>query len=266
MEDIDTPRVVAGAAARIAADLLALGLSFDGPMLVQSEHQPRYAAALDVLMQRGLLYACRCSRKDIERAASAPHAGEEGAPYPGTCRTLGLPFDDAKLPVALRVRVPNVDITVVDALQGPFTQNLARDVGDFVLKRKDGLFAYQLCVVVDDAHQHITEVVRGRDLLTSAPRQVFLAEALGHTAPRFAHLPLWLDASGVRLSKRSPQAPALLRTLLNDEGPSGVLGRMGAALGLCAPGQTLSLVALTDALDDRLFKTPTIRAAVPDVT
>lgn len=259
MEDLDTQRVVPGAAERIVDDLEALGLTFDGDVLVQSRDLGRYHAALGMLRERGLLYACRCSRRELERLASAPHAGDEGPIYPGTCAALALPFDDPALAVSWRVRVPARAVRVRDALQGEVVQELARDVGDFVVRRKDGQIAYQLAVVVDDAFQGITEVVRGCDLLSSAPRQVFLHEALGHVPPTFAHLPLWLDGTGQRLSKRSGGDRALLRTLF-AEGAAGahILGRIGAALGVCARGASLSFDELAVRMDDAVLARPSV--------
>lgn len=251
VEDLDTPRVVAGATERMLEDLRALGLGFDGDVLVQSRDLAPYHEALARLRARGALYACRCSRKDLTRAASAPHEGEEGPPYPGTCRDLGLPFDDPALPVAWRVRIPAGAITVDDALQGSLTQDVRAEVGDFVVRRKDGLIAYQLAVVVDDARQGVTEVVRGRDLLSSAPRQVQLFRALGLPPPRFAHVPLLVDRTGARLAKRSAGAPATVRSLL-AQGLTGaqVLGRIGHALGVCDEGEPLEVSALAARLDD----------------
>jgi glutamyl-Q tRNA(Asp) synthetase len=259
MEDLDTPRVIDGAAARIEEDLRALGLSFDGPTLVQSADLSRYHAALAQLRAQGLLYACKCSRKELERLASAPHAGEEGPVYTGTCRALALPFDDPALPVSWRVRVPAREVRVLDRLQGPVAQELVRDVGDFVVKRKDGMIAYQLAVVVDDAFQGVTEVVRGRDLLSSAPRQAFLFEALGHPIPAFAHLPLWVDERGHRLSKRSGDSPTILRELFS-RGVSGpqVLARIARALGVDGGADALSFEALSARLDDAVLARPTV--------
>jgi glutamyl-queuosine tRNA(Asp) synthetase len=254
IEDLDTPRVVAGARERIVEDLDRLGLTFDGDVLVQSEHTDRYHGALMQLRAHGLVYACKCSRKDLLRAASAPHEGEEGPPYPGTCRDLALPFDDPELPVAWRFRVDDAkSVTVHDALQGEYEQDVARVVGDFIVKRKDGLLAYQLAVVVDDILQGVTEVVRGRDLLSSAPRQVLLFRALGGTPPRFAHIPLWVDAEGHRLSKRNGTSPDLLRTLwARGLSPADVIERIGAVLGLTTHGgpPVRDVNALADRLDD----------------
>jgi glutamyl-tRNA synthetase len=177
---------------------------------------------------------------------------------------LRLPFDDPELPVAWRFRVDAVEdgpVVVDDALQGRVEQLVSRDVGDFVVKRKDGLVAYQLAVVVDDALQGVTEVVRGRDLLSSAPRQVLLFTALGRTPPRFAHVPLWLDAVGNRVSKRNGTSPHSLRTLFarGETGPR-LLGRIGAVLGVNPDGASLDARALADLLDDAVLA----RASVED--
>jgi glutamyl-tRNA synthetase len=269
MEDLDAPRVVPGAAARILEDLATLGLDFDpfpgepgasaGDVLVQSAHLGRYREALDTLRARGLLYGCTCSRKELQRLAAAPHTGEEGPPYPGTCRDKGLPLDDPALPVAWRFRVAPGAVVIDDALQGRFAQDVEREVGDFVVRRKDGVIAYQLAVVVDDAYQGVTEVVRGRDLLSSTPRQVQLFAALGHPTPAFAHAPLWVDEAGHRLAKRSGASPTILRTLF-ARGMSGedVLGVLGAALGVCARGEAVGAGALAGRLDDAVLARPTV--------
>jgi glutamyl-queuosine tRNA(Asp) synthetase len=263
IEDLDTKRLVAGATERMLDDLFGLGLAFDGVPLVQSQHLERYHDALARLRDRGLVYACRCSRQDLLRAASAPHEGEEGPPYPGTCRDQGLPFDDPVLPVAWRFRVDDALgptlVTVEDALQGRFTQDVAAAVGDFVVKRKDGLIAYQLAVVVDDMLQGVSEVVRGRDLLSSAPRQVLLFRALGAVPPRFAHVPLWVDAEGQRVSKRSGASLQILRSLYGTGvTPAQALARIGAALGVCPAGTSLDAHALAGLLDDAVLARPAI--------
>ena len=262
IEDLDTPRVVMGATARMLEDLARLGLAFDGETLVQSQDCHRYHDALERLRAAGLVYGCRCSRRDLLRAASAPHEGDDGPAYPGTCRALALPLDDPSLPVAWRFRLvpgPSSVVVIDDALQGTFTQDVAAAVGDFIVKRKDGLFAYQLAVVVDDALQGISEVVRGRDLLSSAPRQALLFRALGAPTPRFAHLPLWLDGEGHRIAKRSQGAPHLLRKLFaTNETPQQILGRIGAVLGVCRAGASLSAAELADLLDDAVLRRETV--------
>ncbi len=257
MEDLDAARVVAGSAAGIVDDLRALGLVFDGDVVVQSERRALYEAALARLIDDGRIYACACSRKDLARAASAPHAGEEGPPYPGTCRERSLSLDDPR--VAWRFRVPPGVVVVDDALAGPYAQDVARDVGDFVVKRKDGVVAYQLAVVVDDAAQGVTEIVRGRDLLSSAPRQRLLFEALGHAAPRFAHLPLWVGDDGHRLAKRG--GAGSLHSMIEREGAAAVLGRIGRALGVCAANEELAAPALAARLDDEVLRVAVITDA-----
>jgi glutamyl-tRNA synthetase len=228
MEDLDPPRVVAGSAARILEDLAWLGLRWDEEH-TQSARGDRYARALASLGSRGLTYVCDCSRAEIARVGSAPHAGEELV-YPGTCRDAD-PDRALKRLGAVRLRVPKERVVVEDGVAGAFAQNLAEDVGDFVLQRGDGVVAYQLAVTVDDLEMAITDVVRGVDLLPSTPRQAFLARLLGHEPPRTWHLPLVVDASGERLAKRT--AGAHLRTL-REAGvrPEEVIGELGWALGL----------------------------------
>lgn len=197
IEDLDTPRVVPGAAEEIMRTLEALGLEWDGEVIWQSRRAAAYEAALARLRERGLVFACGCSRQEI--LASAPHPGEEGPVYPGTCRP-GLAA--GRRPRALRIRVPDEVVCFADGLYGPQQQCLASAVGDFVLRRADGLFAYQLAVVVDDAESGVNQVVRGADLLASTPRQIYLHTCLGSPLPRYVHLPLVLAADGEKLSKR----------------------------------------------------------------
>lgn len=200
MEDLDTPRNMPGAADAILRSLEAFGFEWDGPVVYQSERHDLYAAALARLQEDGLVYPCGCTRKEI--ADSAIH-GIEGAIYPGTCRS-GLP--PGKTARAWRIRAENRTIGFDDAIQGHVAQNLARDIGDFVLKRADGFYAYQLAVVVDDADQGITHVVRGADLLDSTPRQIYLQQVLGLPAMHYAHIPIVLNAQGEKLSKQTQAA------------------------------------------------------------
>ena len=210
VEDLDTPRVVSNSLERQVEDLRWLGLDWDeGPgkggafaPYEQSKRQAGYEAAVADLARRGLVYYCDCSRAEIARVASAPHVGEEGPRYPGTCASFGMETRDWKRPPAIRLRVPDRVVTVVDRFQGEFSQNVSATVGDFVLRRGDGIFSYQLAVVVDDLAMEVGEVVRGADLLSSSPRQALLAELLGGAAPRFAHAPLVVSADGTRLAKR----------------------------------------------------------------
>src|SRR5262249_19083821 len=160
---------------------------------------------IEHLAARGLTYLCDCSRAEIARAASAPHAGEEGPRYPGTCRAHGMRPRSFRRPPAVRLRVPDGAVTVVDdAVLGRGREEAGTVTGDFVLRRGDGVFAYQLAVVVDDLAMGVTEVVRGGDLASSAPRQALLARLLGGEPPGFAHVPLLLGPDGARLAKRAP--------------------------------------------------------------
>jgi glutamyl-Q tRNA(Asp) synthetase len=198
IEDLDTPRNVPGAADDMLRTLEALGLEWDGPVVYQSARMDAYASALHRLRASGLTYPCACSRREI--ADSIATGESAGAAYPGTCRA-GL--SPGRMARAERVRVDGAAIAFEDRLQGRIASKLADDVGDFVLKRADGPFAYQLAVVVDDADSGITEVVRGADLLDSTPRQIFLQRQLGLPTPRYAHLPVATDATGAKLSKQT---------------------------------------------------------------
>ena len=219
IEDIDLPRTVPRATEAILDDLKWLGISWDegpdagGPCgpYVQSQRLNLYEDALAQLKAMGLVYECFCSRSDILRAASAPHPGEEGPVYPGTCRHLSDEEREQKRRTltkgrfsALRVSVQNAPpIHFRDEILGEQSFDLARQTGDFVLKRADGLFAYQLVAAVDDALMGITHVLRGDDLVSSTPRQLFLMDALGLPRPEaYAHVPLLLDAGGGKMSKR----------------------------------------------------------------
>ena len=234
IEDLDTlrcPRVFADA---IVDDLAWLGLSADGPdpTPYQSERSAIYQHYYDVLADRGLVYPCFCSRSQLH-AASAPHRSDGQVVYPGTCRGL-TPAEIAarsktKAP-AWRVQVPDEVIGFTDGHMGYYEENLARDCGDFYLRRGDGVFAYQLAVVVDDALMGVTEVVRGADLLSSTPRQLWLYRELGLPAPQFYHLPLLLAPDGRRLSKRDGDQS--LENLRARFSPEEVVGRLAFAVGL----------------------------------
>jgi glutamyl-Q tRNA(Asp) synthetase len=197
IDDLDRHRVVAGAAAEMLRLLEKLGFCWDEAPLRQSLRNERYAEVLQQLRDAELVYPCCCSRKEI--LASAPHAGEEGPIYPGTCRGNTLVADSR---LAWRLKVPARVITFHDGLYGDFQQNLQAEVGDFVLFRVDGLFAYQLATVVDDLDSGIDQVVRGADLLTSTPRQIYLHDCLQAVPPEYFHLPLLLDDQGDKISKR----------------------------------------------------------------
>jgi glutamyl-Q tRNA(Asp) synthetase len=202
IEDVDTPRTVPGAADDILRTLEAFGLGWDGEVTWQSRRTPRYRAALERLDAMGQVYRCRCSRREL---ADSGAPGIEGAVYPGTCRALAL---GARESGADRVLVNGDAVGFVDRVQGPVSQRLDAEIGDFVLRRRDGLYAYQLAVVVDDAEQGITDVVRGADLLLSTPRQIYLQRRLGYPTPTYLHVPVATHGGGQKLSKQS-LAPAL---------------------------------------------------------
>ncbi len=243
IEDLDRMRTVAGSEARILEDLAWLGLDWDGSPLRQSARFEVYEAALGTLHRKGLIYPCDCSRAEIARIASAPHAGDELV-YPGTCRDRDRKRGMRRTP-ALRVRVPDELVEVEDLVQGTVAQNLQRDVGDQVLRRGDGVFAYQLAVIIDDVASQIDVVVRGADLLGSTPRQVWLARTLGARAPRYAHVPMVLSPDGTRLEKRAA-APSI--RALREAGfePERVVGELAYGLGLAetrAPVRAADLAA-----------------------
>ena len=195
IDDVDAPRIERGAADSILSTLEALALAWDGQVVYQSTRGAAYAEALADLEARQLIYRCRCSRKTI-----GPRA------YPGTCRAKRLSGDGACL--AWRVRVDEQAIVVQDLVQGDYVQQLSRHCGDFVVRRADGIHAYHLAAVVDDAWSGVTEITRGSDLLESTPRQMHLQRLLGLPTPRYAHLPVVLDAHGDKLSKQT-HAPAV---------------------------------------------------------
>jgi glutamyl-Q tRNA(Asp) synthetase len=197
MEDIDPPREKPGAADDILRTLEAFGLEWDGEVLRQSSRLETYLdAALD-LLQRGLAYPCTCSRKEV---AADALPGIEGLIYPGRCRNGHHPDRRSS---ALRLITDSEPLSFTDRVSGELSQNLEKEVGDFIIRRSDGLAAYQLAVVVDDAFQGVTHVVRGADLLLSTPRQIYLQRLLGLPSPLYAHLPLILDEKGKKLSKQS---------------------------------------------------------------
>ena len=222
IEDIDPPREVAGAGESILATLAAFGLVPDEPVAWQSRHAPAFEAALSRLADAGLLYGCTCSRRTADADSRA--AGLPPGVYAGTCR--GQTWEPG---LAARIRVPAEPIAFVDRRAGRFEQSLAREVGDFVLRRADGLWAYQLAVVVDDADAGVTDVVRGADLLDNTPRQIFLQRSLGLPTPRYLHVAVVNGPDGAKLSKQNG-APALA--------PSGRLEDLLAAwshLGFAPP-------------------------------
>lgn len=220
IDDLDAPRIERGATASILATLDALALGWDGQVVYQSTRGAAYGEALAELEARQLVYRCRCSRKTI-----GPRA------YPGTCRAKRLGGDGACL--AWRVKVDDTPVVVHDLVQGDYVQDLASHCGDFVVRRADGIYAYHLAAVVDDAWSGVTEVTRGSDLLESTPRQVHLQRLLGLPTPRYAHLPVVLDGQGDKLSKQT-HAPAVTAS-----NAAAALFHALAFLGLAPPPESL---------------------------
>ncbi|PCJ52816.1 MAG: tRNA glutamyl-Q(34) synthetase GluQRS [Planctomycetota bacterium] len=200
IEDLDGPRIRQGAEKECLLDLEWLGLDWDGPIVRQSERQTLYAEALQQLLEQHHAYACLCSRKEVEQAASAPHIGEEGPIYPGTCRERNLPADASG--AAFRFQVPEGVVSFEDHFCGPCNISVRKELGDFVIHKRDGQAAYQLAVVVDDIAMGVTQVLRGDDLLSSAARQIQLGAALHYSMPEFTHVPLVVGEDGRRLAKR----------------------------------------------------------------
>ena len=237
IEDLDGPRVVPGAASEIMEDLRFLGIEWDegpdrgGPFgpYTQSERLERYDAAIAHLTQRGLIYPCTCSRKEIA-LASAPHGPAEfGPPYPGTCRQGPTRTG----PAALRFRAPEPLPSFVDAVSGECVEAVAQ--GDFVVQRADGQYSYQLAVVVDDTEMQISEVLRGQDLAGCTGWQLALYDALGAPRPSFAHVPLLLDVDGKRLSKRD-QATSIRALREAGQRAEQIVGQLAASVGLVPAG------------------------------
>ena len=201
IEDLDRPREAKGAADAILRTLEGYGFEWDGPVVWQSRRGAVYAAALEHLERDGAVFPCACTRREI---SDSTLGGTSEPIYPGTCRS-GIPA--GRRARAIRARVDDAVIGFEDRLQGKIEQNLAHEVGDFVVRRADGLFAYQMAVVVDDFEQGVTDVVRGADLLASTPRQMLLQRRMGYPAPQYMHLPVAVNRNGEKLSKQTLAAP-----------------------------------------------------------
>ena len=258
VEDLDPARSRTEYAEAIMADFKWLGLTWDRRAENQSLRGPAYEAALERLHDMGLLFPCTC-RRDQLHAASAPHASDGRVIYPGTCRHRTLPCSG---PHSLRVRVPDRVIRFTDGLQGPQAMNLAREWGDFIVRRSDGVAAYQLAVVVDAAASGVSEVVRGRDLLTATPAQLWLYEVLGLEAPDFYHVPMLISPEGRRLSKRDRDLD--LGALQKTHTPAQVVGLLASACGLIDRYEPVSARDLVPHFDwSRVRKDDIVMAGCP---
>ncbi|MBR6953866.1 MAG: tRNA glutamyl-Q(34) synthetase GluQRS [Clostridia bacterium] len=232
IEDVDRPRCPDRLAEQCIRDLQWLGFDWDEAPVYQHERTAAYEEALQRLTAAGLTYPCFCTRAELH-PEQAPNLGDTQAVYPGTCARLTpaeIALRSRQRSPAIRLRVPDRTVAFTDRLQGRVEENLARDCGDFVLRRSDGLFGYQLAVVADDAASGVNEVVRGRDILSATPRQIYLLELLGHPAPAYVHIPLLTDPLGRRLAKRDRDLD--LDALARRMGPREIIGLLACACGL----------------------------------
>ena len=248
IEDLDTPRCPKRLCDAAVSDLAWLGVAWDEPPLVQSERTDVYRRYFDALDEKGLLYPCFCSRAQLH-AADAPNRGDDMPVYAGTCAHLSPETVAEKLKTrrpAYRLRVPNETIAVCDRHYGLYQENLARDCGDFILRRSDGLFGYQLAVVVDDALSGVNEIVRGHDILSSTPRQRYLQRLLGFETPAYAHIPLLEDAQGRRLAKRDGDTDlsALSKRFTRED----ILGMLAYSAGILPENRPATMEALIGAI------------------
>lgn len=274
VEDLDPQRSKQVYAEQIMSDLHWLGLDWDeGPDVSgpygpyrQSERRALYEQALDCLKRQGLVYKCFCTRRERQEAALAPHAGEEGMAYDGRCRRLTIAqqqrLEAAGRSSALRLRVPPGTVAVHDLCRGLYQQDVAREVGDFIVRRADGVHAYQLAVVVDDAAMGMTHVLRGDDLLSSTPRQLVLYRLLGLAAPSFTHVPLLCGPDGARLSKRHADL-ALVELRRAGVRAERVLGYLAWQAGMLDRPEPVAARELVGRLD--LAKLPVRSVIVADV-
>ena len=264
VEDLDIARCpFMGENTRYMLDDLAwLGLTFDGEVLYQSQRSDIYEAYFVKLSEKGLIYPCYCSRAELH-VATAPHLSDHTPIYDRRCllRAARGELPPTGRTPAYRVKVPDAELGFVDCIAGEYRENLLRDCSDFVVRRADGVFAYQLAVVVDDALSGVTEVVRGNDLIFSTPRQIYLQHTLGFATPTYCHIPLLVDANGRRLSKREGDGcMEVVREKYKD--PSPVLGALAAALGLLPAPESVSLLDLVALFD--LAKIPRDTVKLPE--
>lgn len=245
IEDLDAMRCPRTYAMQIMEDLQWFGLEWDGEILYQSERAAVYDRYKKILQEKNLLYPCFCSRAALH-AASAPHLSDGRVVYTGTCRGLSAAEVQEKTKSrapAIRVQAPDIQISFTDGVYGEYTESLAKECGDFIIQRADGVFAYQLAVVVDDALSGVTEIVRGDDLLSSTPRQIWLYQLFGFTPPKFLHIPLLCDTDGRRLSKRDLDLD--IGKLRERFSSKEIIGALACAAGLLPEPIPLSMRELT---------------------
>lgn len=259
IEDVDIPRCPRRLAQQCIDDLRFLGFIWDEEPLYQSDRGDLYRAALDRLTAEGHTYPCFCTRAQLMSLA-APNLGDTQVIYQRTCANLS-PEEAAERAKtrapAIRLRVPDEDVSFVDGLFGRQTENLERDCGDFILRRSDGLYGYQLAVVVDDAMQGVTEVVRGRDILSATPRQLYLQRLLGFAPPDYVHIPLLVDAQGRRLAKRDRDLD--LTALAKRFTPAEILGMLAFSAGILQEVRPVTLEELIPRFDWRRVRREDLR-------
>ena len=244
IEDVDVPRCPRSLAKQCIEDLQWLGFTWDGDVVYQSDRSGIYQEALDRLVEEGHTYPCFCTRAQLMSLA-APNLGDTQVIYQRTCANLTPEEQTEKAALrapAIRLRVPDEDVAFIDGLFGPQRENLERDCGDFILRRSDGLYGYQLAVVADDALQGVTEVVRGRDILSATPRQMYLQRLLDYDTPDYVHIPLLVDAQGRRLAKRDKDLD--LTALAQRFTPAEILGRLAFSAGILPEIRPASLEEL----------------------
>ena len=244
IEDLDVPRCPRRLSLQCIEDLAWLGFTWDEEPLWQSQRSAIYQHYLYELQKQGLIYPCFCTRAQL-MASQAPNLGDTQVVYNRACAHLSNEdvacLSQTRSP-ALRLRVPDAEVTFTDGLFGPQRENLARDCGDFILRRSDGLFGYQLAVVVDDALSGVNQVVRGRDILSATPRQLYLLEKLGFPAPEYVHIPLLMDHAGRRLAKRDKDLD--LSALSRRFTPEDILGMLAASAGIIEENRPMTLEQL----------------------
>lgn len=261
IEDLDPDRCRPEYADTLKRDLEWLGLTWDTEQTPQSRRSEAYREMFSQLEERGLIYPCYCSRTELH-AASAPHASDGTVLYAGTCRNLTPSERAAKTKAPCwRVRAPDEDVSFTDGVQGEYTQNLAHGCGDFILRRADGVYAYQLAVVTDDAEAGVTQVVRGSDLLSSTPRQIWLQRQLGFPKPDYYHVPLLVAPDGRRLSKREWDLD--MGALRERYVPETLLGLLAHACGLLSHSEAVRADELAKEFSWRMVRKENIVIANP---
>lgn len=259
IEDLDKPRCPRRLCGAALSDLTWLGLIWDEPPLVQSERTELYQSYFDMLDEKGLIYPCFCTRAQLH-AADAPNRGDDTPVYGGACARLSAEEIAEKMKTrrpAYRLRVPDETVAVRDRHYGLYAENLAHDCGDFILRRSDGLFGYQLAVVVDDALSGVNEVVRGHDILASTPRQVYIQRMLGFDTPSYIHIPLLEDADGRRLAKRDKDMD--LTSLAKRFSREDILGMLAYSAGILEEERPAAMGELIDVFDWKNVKKEDIR-------